>query len=112
MEDRFGDNGVVAISIGRVEREVCHIELWLMSCRVLKRDMEYAMMDMFVQRCIERGVTELIGYYNPTAKNSMVKEFYKLMGFELILEENNSSIWKLKISDGYVKQNKHILVED
>ena len=112
LEDRFGDNGVVAISIGRVEREVCHIELWLMSCRVLKRDMEYAMMDMFVQRCIERGVTELIGYYNPTANKRIVKEFYKLMGFELILEENNSSIWKLKISDGYVKQNKHILVED
>ena len=43
--DRFGDNGVVSVVIGRLSGEKCYIDLWIMSCRVLKRDMEYAMMD-------------------------------------------------------------------
>ena len=51
LEDKFGDNGVVSIVIGEVRGGACdelHMELWLMSCRVLKRDMEYAMMDELV----------------------------------------------------------------
>lgn len=36
LEDRFGNNGVVSIVIGKQEKHICHIDLWLMSCRVLK----------------------------------------------------------------------------
>lgn len=51
--DKFGDNGVVSIVIGRIDGEnhdELHMELWLMSCRVLKRDMEFAMMDELVEK--------------------------------------------------------------
>ena len=110
LEDKFGDNGVVAITIGRVEGKVCHIDLWLMSCRVLKRDMEFAMMDQLVEKCIDRGLMEIRGYYYPTAKNGMVKEFYKTMGFSLVSEENGNTVWSLDISE-YQNQNKHISLE-
>ena len=50
------------------EKEQFHIDLWLMSCRVLKRDMEFAMMDELVSQCKKRGIKKLIGYYYPTAK--------------------------------------------
>ncbi len=112
LADIFGDNGVVAITVGRVEHHICHIDLWLMSCRVLKRDMEFAMMDKLVQKCMERGITELRGYYYPTQKNKMVKNFYQTMGFELVSDTEGSSIWKLIISDGYKEKNKHIQVEE
>lgn len=56
LEDKFGDNGVVSIVIGRKEKDVLQIELWLMSCRVLKRDMEYAMMDTLVKQCRDCGI--------------------------------------------------------
>lgn len=111
LEDKFGDNGVVAITIGRVEDTTCHIDLWLMSCRVLKRDMEFAMMDQLVQECKSRGVTEVRGYYYPTAKNGMVKDFYKTMGFSLLKEENGNTVWSLNIREGYEAQNKHINLE-
>ena len=111
LEDKFGDNGVVAITIGRVEDTTCHIDLWLMSCRVLKRDMEFAMMDQLVQECKSRGVTEVRGYYYPTAKNGMVKDFYKTMGFSLLNEENGNTVWSLNIREGYEDQNKHIKLE-
>lgn len=58
LADKFGDNGVVSIVIGRIggdNRDELHMELWLMSCRVLKRDMEFAMMDELVEKAKKPG---------------------------------------------------------
>ncbi len=108
--DKFGDNGVVSISITHVDGEVADVDLWLMSCRVLKRDMEFAMMDELVARLNSRGVKTLRGHYLPTAKNKMVKNFYGDMGFTLLEEkEDGSSDWELKLAD-YTNQNKHIKI--
>lgn len=111
LEDKFGDNGVVSLCIGFLIDGVCHIDLWLMSCRVLKRDMEYAMMDELVRKCEGIGVHELKGYYYPTTKNAMVMDFYGKMGFTKISEADTGSIWSLSISSSYQSQNKHIQVE-
>ena len=112
LEDRFGDNGVVALCIGHVIDKICHIDLWLMSCRVLKRDMECAMMDSFVKRCKRLGLSEIRGYYYPTSKNGMVKNFYGEMGFGQVSENEGGSIWNLDISGSYENKNKHIKVEE
>lgn len=135
LEDKFGDNGVVSVVIGRKgtmaetdayrkggaaqervpaeECDVLHLELWLMSCRVLKRDMEYAMMDSIVQACRECGIGTIMGYYYPTAKNAMVREFYGLMGFARVYEdEKGNSAWQFTIPDDYVCKNTVIAVND
>ena len=111
LEDRFGDNGVVSVCIGRKDGQTCHIDLWLMSCRVLKRDMEYAMMDELVRRCRQDGITEIRGYYYPTPKNGMVKDFYGTMGFDRIREDENGSVWSLPVTGAYENRNRHIEVE-
>ena len=111
LADKFGDNGVVSLCIGHLIDGICHIDLWLMSCRVLKRDMEYAMLDVLVEKCKNVGVSELRGYYYPTSKNAMVKDLYGEMGFSKISENNGGSIWSLFISDSYINKNKHIQVE-
>ncbi len=111
LEDKFGDNGVVSLCIGHLIENTCHIDLWLMSCRVLKRDMEYAMLDELVRRCKAVGVSEIRGYYYPTAKNAMVKEFYGDMGFSKISEDADGTSWSLSVSTPYTNQNKHIKVE-
>ena len=86
LRDKFGDNGVVTVVIGHMDGALLHIELWLMSCRVLKREMEDALLDELVCVAKERGITELRGYYYPTAKNGMVKDFYPKMGFSQVGE--------------------------
>ncbi len=68
LADSFGDNGLVSVVIGRREETVLHLDLWLMSCRVLKREMELAMLDVLVQHAASSGIETLIGYYYPTAK--------------------------------------------
>lgn len=112
LEDIFGDNGVVTVVIGHIEEKVLHIDLWLMSCRVLKRDMEFAMMDSLVKKAREAGIEKIKGYYYPTPKNGMVKEFYSLHGFEKESEdEEGNTIWNLNINN-YENKNKFIEVEE
>lgn len=109
LEDKFGDNGVVSVVIGEKEENTLHIRLWLMSCRVLKRDMEFAMMDTLVESCKEQGLDTVYGYYYPTAKNAMVKEFYAGQGFEKIQEdEQGNSTWKYEIPAEYFCKNEVI----
>lgn len=100
LEDRFGDNGVVAVQAAEIRPQVmetlgkeAHIRLNLMSCRVLKRDMEFAMLDVLVKKAAEKGVTTLIGHYIPTKKNGMVAELYTDLGFT-----KEGDVWKLDIA--------------
>lgn len=116
LEDKFGDNGVVSVVIGRIEDGECrtlHLELWIMSCRVLKRDMEYAMMDTLVQECIREGITCIQGYYYPTAKNNMVRDFYELQGFTKTQEdEKGNTVWSYELPARYEKKNRYIQVKE
>lgn len=117
LGDKFGDNGVVSVVIGTMkdgktgERSELHIDLWIMSCRVLKRDMELAMMDELVAECQKRGIKRLVGYYYPTKKNGMVKDFYAMQGFEKVEEDNEgNTVWEYLIPSNYEEKNKFIEV--
>ena len=105
---------IAAIVIGKIlgkNRDELHMELWLMSCRVLKRNMEYAMMDELVEKAKAARIKKILGYYYPTAKNAMVKDFYALQGFTKISEdEEGNSIWKFVIPDNYQKKQNVIEV--
>ncbi len=106
--DKFGDNGVVSVVIGHKNGEVLDMDLWIMSCRVLKRDMEFAMLDRLVERCREQGIKTVRGYYYPTAKNKMVKDLYGRFGFDRISEdEEGNSVWTLSV-DAY-EQKCHVI---
>lgn len=107
--DKFGDNGIVSIIIGRIEDNVCKVELWLMSCRVLKRNMEYCMMDALVRKCKERKISSIRGFYYPTRKNDMVKELYNDLDFTKISEdESGNTEWIYEIPTVYINKCKEI----
>jgi FkbH-like protein len=109
LADRFGDNGLIAIVAGKLCNRDLHIELWLMSCRVLKRDMEHAMLDALALQAKERGASRIIGYYVRTPKNDMVADHYSKLGFELVSRADNesSAVWQLDL-ENYERRNQHI----
>jgi len=109
LSDRFGDNGLVTVVSGEVKGQTVHVHLWLMSCRVLKRELELAMLDALVAKAIGQGVTEIIGYYNRTPKNAMVENHYARLGFEPVgkSDDEMNSVWKLTLT-GYKTKNKVI----
>ena len=110
LEDKFGDNGIVSVVIGEKVDDALHMDLWLMSCRVLKRDMEFAMLDELVRQCREQGIQKIVGYYYKTAKNAMVKDLYGTFGFAKTKDmENGDSVWELNVAD-YTNKNQVITV--
>lgn len=101
LTDKFGDNGIVSVVIGEKRGAELHIDLWLMSCRVLKRGMEYAMINRLVEEAKKAGIETIFGYYYPTKKNAMVKELFGDFGFEKTSEDGDgNTVWKLEVN-GY-----------
>jgi FkbH-like protein len=113
LSDTFGDNGLISVIVGRKDDSVLHLDLWLMSCRVLKRDMELAMLDAVVERARAAGVESILGYYIQSAKNGMVADHYDKLGFEPEPRATNGEkrAWVLSVRE-YEKRNRHISVKE
>ncbi len=99
LTDRFGDNGIIGIIIALEQKGGdWAVDTWLMSCRVLGRGVEQAMLDLLVQEVSTKGAKRLIGQYCPTAKNGMVKNHYHNLGFEpLDSDKGGSTRWTLEV---------------
>lgn len=82
LEDKFGDNGLIAVIIMKpLDKETLFVDTWFMSCRVLKRGMENFTLNTMVEKAKEAGYTKIIGEYLPTPKNKMVENHYTGLGF-------------------------------
>ncbi|GEP01681.1 HAD-IIIC family phosphatase [Methylobacterium haplocladii] len=82
LVDRLADNGMIGLVVGRLTGTGdCVIESWLMSCRVLGRGVEAAMLAVVAQAAAGMGANRLIGLYRPSAKNGMVQGHYAGLGF-------------------------------
>jgi len=110
LKDKFGDNGLVSTIVAETKSGEAHIILWLMSCRMFKRELELAMFDQLVEQCQKKNITKILGEYIPSNKNAMVEKFYEELGFELIISKNEETIWYLDIPKEYKNKNKYIKV--
>lgn len=79
VRDKFGDNGLTGVCITNLDE----IDIFLLSCRILGRGIEYAFLDKIVECRVNRGFRYLCGEYIATPKNSQVSDFYAKAGFEL-----------------------------
>ncbi len=76
---RLADNGV----------QVVEVDSWLMSCRVLGRKVEEAMLLVLAERAMGAGATRIEASYIPTAKNQMVRDLFDRLGFTRVGEGSN-----------------------
>ncbi|MBF0361114.1 MAG: HAD-IIIC family phosphatase [Oligoflexia bacterium] len=83
LQDKFSDHGLISIIILKIEKEIAFIDTFLMSCRVLKRGVEIALMKQVIDFCEGRGVSTIVGEYIPTEKNQMVKNLYEELMFSM-----------------------------
>ena len=90
LEDKFGDNGLIAVIImKKQDEETLFVDTWFMSCRVLKRGMENFTLNTMVEYAKAKGYKRIIGEYIPTPKNKMVEMHYPNLGFSKIESESN-----------------------
>jgi FkbH-like protein len=92
LVDRFGDNGIIGIVIGKMaDGEDLLIDTWLMSCRVLGRQVEPTTLNLVADAAKRLGARRLIGEYLPTKKNGMVRDHYFKLGFAVIETRTDGS---------------------
>ncbi len=81
VKDRYGDSGITGLAILHYDAESAEIDTFLLSCRVLGRRIEDALLAFLAARARQRGAHRLLGRYLPTAKNQQVATFYADRGF-------------------------------
>ncbi len=104
LEDKYGDNGLVAVVIMKpLDEETLFVDTWLMSCRVLKRGMENFTLNTMVESARAKGYERIVGEYLPTPKNGMVKEHYERLGFRK-LEDTETNKFELALDTYQLKK--------
>ncbi len=111
LADVYGDNGLIALVIARRSSEsVLELDTWLMSCRVLGRQVEVATLNLVASLAREMGCHAVRGEYRPTEKNGMVRDHYRRLGFELKeIGSDSSTEWLLPL-DVFKEQPTHMRV--
>jgi FkbH-like protein len=100
LVDRFGDNGMISVVIFRKAGLEWLCDTWLMSCRVLGRRVEEAILQAVVAQASAEGAEALIGRYIPSAKNAMVADHFGKLDFSLTAREpDGGSLWRLALAD-------------
>jgi len=98
VADRFGDNGLVGVAIALPELDGRWlIDTFLLSCRVIGRQVETALLSRLIQLIRERGGKSVRGQYIPTAKNNLVADFFPQHGFA-----KNGDGWALDVSQNKI----------
>lgn len=97
LKDKFGDNGLISVIAVKADGIKAHIDLWLMSCRVLGRKVEEAILLDVMERARAKGLRTLVGEYRPTAKNGIVSELYPRLGFKEVSRSPDAVSYELSL---------------
>ena len=84
LEDIFGDYGIVGVAIVHLDASVAEIDTFLMSCRVIGRQVEVAFLAAVLSKLVQTGSQTVRATYQPTQKNGQVAEFYEQQGFKVL----------------------------
>jgi FkbH-like protein len=109
--DRFGDNGIISIVIGKRADDAILLDTWLMSCRVLGRQVEHATLNVVSEEARRLGARRIVGEYLPTDKNTMVKDLYPSLGFTSPDEKPPDPAKYALLLDDFVPINTHMTIE-
>jgi FkbH-like protein len=95
LKDRFADHGMISAIIVSAGADRWTIDNWVMSCRVLERGVEAAIVGQLARLATDSSVPEIVGLYRPTARNGLVKNLYPRLGFEPVFleEDGTASYW-------------------
>ncbi len=95
--DRFGDYGIVGVGILRTSERRAVIDTLALSCRVIGRTIETALLCHFATWARKHGVEDLEGEFVPTRKNAPAADFYPRHGFQPVNGTDGSTGWTISL---------------
>jgi FkbH-like protein len=101
VADRFGDYGLTGVVIVFLDppARTATIDTFLLSCRVLGRHVETAILDAVIAHLSKAGFSRVLGRYVKTRRNSQVEDYYDRHGFVLTNELPEQKDYLLDVSD-------------
>lgn len=114
VSDKFGDSGVTGLAIIKINTATssCEIEVFLLSCRIIGRHIEFKFFELILDKLTKFGINEIFANYFRTEKNIQVQNFYDILGFKRTCVNNDSISYILNINS-YIKKNyPYIKVQD
>lgn len=102
VRDRFADNGLVGVAVTREDEETLEIDTFLLSCRVIGRTIETALLAYILRQARARGLRFVQGSCNFTKKNGPARDFYRRHGFQCLEESDARSLWRLDLASNDV----------
>jgi FkbH-like protein len=100
LRDRLADHGLVGVMVAIEAGDSLDIDTWLMSCRVIGRDVEAAMLNRLCLEAEERGLKRLRGTYIRTARNGLVSDIFERFGFAQVETNREASRWTYELVNG------------
>jgi FkbH-like protein len=97
VKDRFGDYGLVGEIVANAQGTDLVVDTLLLSCRVLGRGVEHAMLRRLGEIAEERGLTHVNLRYLPTPKNEPARAFAESVAAEFRLEEQNQIHYRIPV---------------
>lgn len=91
VSDKFGDSGITAAIIVNIDGDKAYIDSYLLSCRILGKGIENAILKNVLNKLLENGIRKVEALYIPTKKNAQVADFYDKNGFSLVEENSDGS---------------------
>jgi FkbH-like protein len=97
VSDKFGEYGLTGVIVINIspDRQRWTIDSLMLSCRVLGRGVETALIGGLAEDARAQGAVEFVGSFIPTAKNALCKSFLLDQGFSQTGEQE----WYLALSD-------------
>jgi len=97
LKDKFSEMGIIGLVIGSITESKLEIDTWLMSCRVLKREIEKETLNHIIKICTENNIKQIVGKYFATEKNGIVKNHYPNLGFINEMQHKAYSSWDMDV---------------
>jgi FkbH-like protein len=105
IEDKFGNNGITGVYIIRKNNsEEWLLDTFLLSCRIMGKDIEKGILAKILQKAKDEGVKKVKMQYIPTKKNKPVEEFLPNTGFT-----NEGDYWVFDLKNE-IMSPKHLEV--
>ena len=83
VSDKFGDNGITGVYIiEKKDSKEWIIDTFLLSCRIMGRKVEEAMLYQIIEKAKNLGIKKIKGKFIPTKKNKPAENFYSDYGFK------------------------------
>ena len=106
LADRFGDYGLISIVVLDLRAPAAEVDTWLMSCRVLKRQVEDEVLNEIVRCARAAQKTSVLGRYIPTPKNGLVRDLLPSLGFDEVMRDGDVVSYKLDTTAYAVRRTK------